>query len=103
MTVCKIKYLYTIIKNIKHNNFKIKIDTVTSLNNRVDFKDSNGVISFKFKNYKKIVYADKEDYNIIDIGDEFYLVFVKGEKEPVKVYRLKDSILDGDVREQITQ
>ena len=98
IALIKIKYLYTIIKNIKYDNFKIKIDTVMSLNNNVDFKDSNTIISFKFKDYKKIVYGDKKDYNITSIGDEFYLVFVKGQNEPIKVYRAKDCILEDDVK-----
>lgn len=99
-TIIKIKYVYIITKNVKHDNFEIKIDIVESLNNQVGFKDSNTIISFKFKKYKKIVFADKEDYNKTNIGDEFYLIFVKGENEPIKVYRVKDSILSDDIKKK---
>lgn len=94
MTIVKIKYLFSVVKNIKKNNFKVKKDKVISLNNLVQFKDSNHIISFKFNDYKKIVFEDKKNYLGTEIGDEFYLIFVKGEKEPIKVYRVKDSILD---------
>ena len=94
LSIVKIKYLLTVINNIKNNNYKIKEDEVVSLNNGIRYSDSNEVISFKFKNYKKIVYADKKDFLDVVIGDKIYLVFVKGEKEPIKVYNVKNSILE---------
>lgn len=93
ITIIKIKYLLTIHSNIKNNNYEIKEDEIISLNNRLDYSDSNEIISFKLKNYKKIVYAEKKYFTDIDIGDKLYLVFVKGEKEPIKVYNKKNSIL----------
>lgn len=99
--ITKIKYVHSIIKNIKLNQFKIKIDVLKSLDKLVDFKNLNQITSFRFENYKKIVFADKKDYNKINIGDEFYLVFVKGEKEPIKVYKVKDSILEDDIKDMI--
>lgn len=93
MTPIKIKYVYTIYSNINKGNFKIKEDEVISLNNRIQYSDSNQVISFKFKNYKKLVYEDKRVYHDTQIGDKFYLVFVKGEKDPIKVYNSKNSIV----------
>ena len=94
MTIIKIKYLLTINSNIKNNNYEIKEDEIISLNNRLNYSDSNKIISFKLKNYKKIVYADKKYFTNIAIGDKLYLVFVKGEKEPIKVYNKKNSILE---------
>lgn len=93
MTPIKIKYVYTIYSNINKENFKIKEDEVISLNNRIQYSDSNHVISFKFKNYKKLVYEDKRIYHDTQIGDKFYLVFVKGEKDPIKVYNCKNSCI----------
>lgn len=94
MTIIKIKYLLTINSNIKNNNYEIKEDEIISLNNRLNYSDSNKIISFKLKNYKKIVYTDKKYFTDIAIGDKLYLVFVKGEKEPIKVYNKKNSILE---------
>lgn len=92
--ILHIKHLLTVINNIKKGNFIIKEDEVVSLNNNLQFSDSNKMISFKFKNYKKIVYADKKDYLDSKIADKFYLVFIKGEKEPIKVYDVNNIILD---------
>ena len=94
MTIVNVKYSYCIINNIKNNNYEIKEDEVISLNNGIQYSDSNKMISFKFKNYKKIVYADKKYYTDVAIGDKFYLVFVKGEKAPINVYSIKNSILE---------
>ena len=97
----KIQFVYTITKNIKCGYFEIKKDEVISLNNGVEFQDSNSVISFKFKNYKSIVFADKKDFNNVSIGDEFYLIFVKNEKKPINVYKVNDVILADDVKNMI--
>ncbi len=99
LTIIKIKYLSGVIRNIKKDNFCIKTDKVVSINNGVPFRDSNEIISFKFNNYKKIVYADKKDFNNIKIDDEVYLVFVKNEKEPIKLYNTENSVLDNDLKE----
>lgn len=101
ITVVKIQFVYTITKNIKCGYFEIKKDEVISLNNGVEFQDSNSVISFKFKNYKSIVFADKKDFNNVSIGDEFYLIFVKNEKKPINVYKVNDVILADDVKNMI--
>lgn len=95
--ITKIKYLLTIINNIKRDNYKIKEDEVISLNNNIQYSDSNKVISFKFKNYKNIVYSDKKNYLDTKVGDKFYLIFVKGEKAPIKVYAINNSILDKEL------
>lgn len=94
MSIVKIKYLLTIINNIKKGNYKIEEDVVVSLNSNLQFRNSNEMISFKFENYNKIVYADKKDYLNSKIGDKFYLVFVKGEKEPIKIYNVNSFTLD---------
>lgn len=93
LTIVKIKYILTIYSNINKGNFKIKEDEVISLNDRIQYSDSNSVISFKFKNYKKIVYEDKRVYHDTQVGDKFYLVFIKGEKEPIMVYNAKNSVI----------
>lgn len=93
MTTLKIKYVIKIYSNIDKGNFKIKEDEIISLNNRIQYSDSNHIISFKFKNYKKLVYEDKKYYYDTQIGDKFYLVFVKGEKDPIKVYNSKNSCI----------
>lgn len=93
LTTVKVKYVFTIYSNINKCNFKIKEDEVISLNNKIQYSDSNHVISFKLKNYKKLVYEDKRIYYDTQIGDKFYLVFVKGEKEPIKVYNSKNSYI----------
>lgn len=98
MTIVKIKYLLTINNNIKNNNYVIKEDEITSLNNRLNYSDSNKMISFKLKNYKKIVYADKKYFTNIEVGDKLYLVFVKNEKEPIKVYNKKNCTLENNVK-----
>ena len=96
-TVLKVIYVYKVYSNIHKGNIRIKLDEVVSLNNLVEFRESNSATSFKFKNYKKIVFADKKEYPDVKIGDEFYLVFVRGEKEPIKVYSTKNSVLDDDM------
>lgn len=93
-TIIKIKYLVQIITNVKKDKYEIKEDEIVSLNNGIQYSDSNKMISFKFKNYKKIVYADKKYYDNPKIGDKFYLVFVKGDKEPIKVYDANYSLLE---------
>ena len=97
LTFVKVKYVIDVIRSIKKDTYKIKVDTVIKLNSNIKFSDSNSIISFKFDNYKKIVYADKRDYADVVIGDKFYLVFVNGEKEPIKVYQVKHSIVEKDV------
>ena len=96
-TFVKVKYVFTILKNIGCDKFTIMEDEVVSLNNGVDFKDSNNTISFKFKNYKKIVYASKKSHPNAIIGDKFYLIFVKGDSEPVEVYNEKYTKIDGNI------
>lgn len=96
MGIYSVKYRLGIVKNIKNNNYKIKEDEVVSLNNRLSYSDSNKMISFKFKNYKGIVYADKKDFYDTKVGDKFYLVFVKKEKEPIKVYNVKNSMIESE-------
>jgi len=90
----KIKYVIEIVWNIKKGNFKIKNDRVVSLNDNIDYKDSNAMISFKFENYKNIVYTKRKFYNEVVVGDDFYLVFVKGNKEPIRAYHCKQSVLE---------
>lgn len=97
LSVVKIKYVIDIIRNIKNDNYKVKVDTLISINDRVSFKDSNDIMSFKFKNYKKIIYEDKKKYSDANIGDEFYLVFVKGERNPIKIYNTKSTIMENDI------
>lgn len=94
LAAVKIKYVIGIVWNIKRDNFKIKVDKVVSLNNNIDYKDSNVMTSFKFENYKNIVYAKKKYYNDVAIGDDFYLVFVKGNDEPIRAYHCKQSVLE---------
>ena len=93
--------MYEIIKNIKSGKFKITKDTVISLNDSVRFRDSNDIMSFKFNDYKKIVYVSKEEYKETNIGEEFYLVFVDGMKEILKIYPVKDNVLDNNVNEKL--
>lgn len=94
ITFIKIKYIYTTYKNINSGLFEIKEDEIILLNRGVEFKDSNDVISFKFKDYKNIIYGYKKDYPDVKIGDKFYLIFINGEKEPIGVYNSNDSILE---------
>ena len=101
MTIVKIQYMYEIIKNIKSGKFKITKDTVISLNDSVRFRDSNDIMSFKFNDYKKIVYVSKEEYKETNIGEEFYLVFVDGMKEILKIYPVKDNVLDNNVNAKL--
>ena len=74
----------------------IIVNSVKSLNNNVDFKDSNEVISFKFENYRNLVYNHKEKFLNAKIGDQFYLVFVKGADEPL-IYSLDKSTIGEDL------
>lgn len=94
MNTTHIKHILNMLKQIKNNNYEVKEDEIVSLNNRLSYSDSNRMISFKLKNYKKIVYADKQDFTDVKIGDKLYLVFVKGEKEPIKVYNAKYSTME---------
>jgi len=94
LTIVKVKYVVGIYSNINKGNFKIKEDEVVSLNSRIPYRDSNEVISFRFKKYKKLIYEDKREYHDTQIGDMFYLVFVKGENEPIKVYNAKNCIIE---------
>lgn len=97
LAIVKISYVYSILKNIKNGNIKIKKDTIKSLNNGIDFMDSNRMMSLKFENYKNLVYVDKKNFLNTKVGDEFYLVFVKGEKSPLGVYSLNRSTIDNDL------
>ena len=100
MSIIIIKHYLTIINNIKNDNYKIKSDEIISLNARIPYSDSNTTISFKFKNYKKIVYAEKKDFTDVKIGDKFYLVFVEGSKEPINVYNVKNTIIDSSMKKE---
>ncbi len=93
LTFLKVKYVYNIYRNIKKGNYKIKEDVIVSLDNGLEYKDSNKLISFKFQNYKKIVYTDRRENYDAKIGDKYYLVFVKGEKEPIGIYAVKTNVL----------
>lgn len=93
-SIVDIKCFFTIINDIKNNKYEIKEDEIISLNNNLSFSDSNTMISFKLKNYKKIVYEYKKDFLDTLPGDKLYLVFVKGKKEPIKVYNVKNSIIE---------
>lgn len=94
MTIVKIKYITSIISDIKHDRYKIKEDEVVSINGNLNFRNTNEFMTFKLKNYKKILYADREEFNNTKVGDLFYLVFVKSEKEPIKFYSKKNVLID---------
>lgn len=94
MSFIKIKYVCQIYSNIRKGNIKIIEDEVIALNRNISYVYSNKMISFKFKNYNKLFYADKKEYSDIKIGDKFYLVFVKGENNVIKAYDAKRSTLD---------
>lgn len=93
MNIIHIKHILNMIKQIKNNNYEVKEDEIVSLNSRLSYSDSNKMISFKLKNYKKIVYQDRKYFADVKEGDKLYLVFVKGEKEPIKVYNAKYSTI----------
>lgn len=94
MNTTHIKHILNMLNQIKNNNYEVKEDEIVSLNNRLSYSDSNRMISFKLKNYKKIVYQDKKYFADVKEGDKLYLVFVKGEKEPIKVYNAKYSTME---------
>lgn len=94
ITIVKIKYLYSIIRKIKRSQYEIKIDEVVSVNENLQYSDSNQITSIKFKNYDKIVYTNKKENYNAQVGDSFYLVFVKGETAPIHVYNTKNYILE---------
>ena len=98
LAIIKTVYVLKINNNIVNGRINIKEDEVISLNNLIEYRDSNSMISFKFKNYPKIVFENKSEYYDTKIGDQFYLVFVKGEKEPIKVYNKKDCSLDNELK-----
>ena len=95
MTIIKIHYICSTINKIKRNEYKIKEDVVTSLNERISFSESNDMISFRFENYTSLFYEDKKKFYDAKVGDKFYLVFVKGEDEPIKIYDAKKHYLNG--------
>ena len=94
MNTTHIKHILNMLNQIKNNNYEVKEDEIVSLNNRLSYSDSNRMISFKLKNYKKIVYQDKKYFSDVKEGDKLYLVFVKGEKDPIKVYNAKYSTME---------
>ncbi len=94
ITIVKIKYLYSIIRKIKRSQYEIKIDEVISVNENLQYSDSNQITSIQFKNYDKIVYTNKKENYNAQIGDSFYLVFVKGETAPIHVYNTKNYMLE---------
>lgn len=98
VTVIQIRRLYKILKDLKNEHYCILIDNVVSLNNNVEFKDSNDITSFKFKKCGYTVFEKKKKFKNVNIGDEFYLVFINSMKEPIKVYRKADTELDYDVK-----
>jgi len=77
-------------------NYKIKTDRVVSIGKDNDdgYEESYGLDTLRFENYKKIVYLTQTDFHEVSVDDAFYLVFVKGEDEPIKIYPCKESVLD---------
>ena len=59
LIVIKTSYAIRICRQIKKGDLRVREDVVAALNEQVDFKDSNQTISFRFKDYQKIVYAPK--------------------------------------------
>lgn len=43
---------------------------------------------------------NKKYFADVVIGDKLYLVFVKGEKEPIKVYNVKNSMVESEVNNE---
>jgi len=93
--VLKIKYLLKIKKHIKEKKFSLKRDVVI----QEKINQAHGANALKFKNYKKNVYFDEttDEYYNTKIGDEFYMLFVKGESEPIKIYNAKYVIISDEL------
>ncbi len=98
MSVISTKQIYDTISNIKNDNYTIRKDNIVSINDENNFKDANVLISFKLKNYKKIVYAEKKDFYNTEVNDDIYLIFVNKDKDPIKVYNAKNSTLDDNLK-----
>lgn len=49
----------------------------------------------------KNIYVSKEEYKETNIGEEFYLVFVDGMKEILKIYPVKDNVLDNNINAKL--
>ena len=98
IAIVKISFVIKVISSIKKDNFSIKLDRLVSLNKSVEFKEQHNIVTFKFQNYKKTFYDAKKNYINPCENDEFYLVFIKGESDPVKVYQRKYVTLDSSLK-----
>ena len=94
VTVINISHTVTTVININKNRYIVKKDKIVSINEGLRYKESNSLMLFKFENYRSIIPVPQKYYNLPQVGDEFYLIFVKGSKEPVKIYDVKNSILN---------
>lgn len=94
MTFIKLKHFSSLINKIKAGEYTIKEDEVATLNEMIQYRDINELMSLKFKKYNKLVYVDKSKYSDVNVGQEFYLIFINGEKEPLVVYSKKNTLLE---------
>lgn len=89
-----IKYVHKIRKNIKNGNFTIKEDEIASINDASKFKETNSIISLKFKNYKRKIDVSKKEYNNVKVGDKYYLVFIDEYYNGPIMYDSKNSVIE---------
>lgn len=94
ISVSNINYMIRIVTNIRKNRYVIKIDKVVSINEETNYRSLNSQIKLKFEDYKENIYVERKYYNSVRVGDEFYLVFIKGNYEPIKIYNVKENILN---------
>lgn len=83
---------------LKNNEFIIFVDNIEDM--ECKYPDANVMAReyiFYFKNLKKKYYVQYGDYNVTDIGDEYYVVFIIPTKK-ILIYKKDFYDLDYDVR-----
>lgn len=90
MLVLQIGFIFKVNSSMKNNKYVVKLDTVMSINERFGFKDTNNLVKLKFKNTKKSVILKRVEFPNVQVDDEFYLIFIGGESEPIEVYDKRD-------------
>ena len=91
------KKIKTRISKVVNNEFGIICDYVDTIGEDVDFSSSNEYTSLKFKNTKYLEIGKIEELKDAHIGDEYYLVYLNGEKEPLAIYNAKYTKIGSDI------
>lgn len=89
VTYSKIKYLIETRSKIKNGDYRMETDVVSGINDNINFKETNELMSLTFEKHLKPIKVSKKLFFDTKEGDKFYLVYVSGVIEPIQVYDVK--------------